>query len=244
MLKAVLREPIVVLVRGDWRSGKTNNSLLFAYLARKWGIVDEIGTNIKLKGKAREDIALIENTGHLKAWMHQNAKEKIFILDEALKALYRRNAMSKLSVKIISDIMPEVSKGHCRLLALTQIDSLDSDLLHPAFHRATWTCTKKGVMQCRSKHYPFREYTDLPKSPIHYDPDKLAKFIDKEVYKIGDKSKRAVILNVAEMYSNKRNMGKIAKELGIHRQEVKRHLQKALKWFVDNYQDKELAVTK
>lgn len=235
MLRRVLRDPIVILVEGEWRSGKTNNALLIAYLARKWGLIDKIGTNIKVTKESKKDVDLIESTGDLKKWMHSDRSEKIFILDEALKTIYKRKAMSKLTIKIITEVMPEVSKGHCRLLVLTQINKLDDDVMHPAFHRATWTCTKKGSMKCRSKHYPYREFEGLPRSPIGYDPDTLANFIDKEVYKVADSEQLPAIFRVSSLYAKDMTLNRIGKETGLHKQQVKRYLQKALKWFVENY---------
>lgn len=239
MLRYVMRDPIVILLKGDWRQGKTNDALLMAYLAKKWGIVDKIGTNIHTRGENAKEVDFIEETGKLKQWMHSDSSEKVFILDEALKTLYRRKAMSRLSVKIISDIMPEVSKGHTRLIVLTQIDKLDEDLLHPAFHRATWKAVKKGVMESRSKHYPFREFTDLPKSPIDYDPDRMARFIDKEVSKVADSDTLPIISQVCAMYARGLTLTSISKRTDIHKQQVKRYIQKGLKWFVDNYADKD-----
>lgn len=236
MLVAVLRDPVVILIEGDWRSGKTNNALLVAYLAKKWGIVDKIGTNIRVHGALAKEVDFIETTGKLQEWMHRDKSEKIFILDEALKTIYKRKAMSKLTVKIITEIMPEVSKGHCRLFVLTQINKLDDDVLHPAFHRATWKCVKRGVMECASKHYAFRRFTGLPKSPIEYDPDTLARFLDKDVYKLGDERNLPIIFDVARRYANGDTLTKIQKDTGIHKQQVKRYIQKALFWFVDNYE--------
>lgn len=237
MLRAVLRDPIVILIEGEWRAGKTNNALLLAYLAKKWGIVDKIGTNIKVRGALAKEVDFIEETGRLKEWMFHDKTTKIYILDEALKTIYKRKAMSRLTVKIMTEIMPEVSKGHTRLFILTQINKLDEDVLHPAFHRATWTCTQRGVMECKSKHYPFRELTDLPKSPIDYDPDTPARFIDKDVYKVGDQSNAALIVRICDLYANKKTLNQIAKNTDLHRQQVKRYLQKALKWFVENYEE-------
>lgn len=237
MLKAVFALPIVVLVLGDWRTGKTNNSLLIAYWAKIWGLIDKIGTNIITQGKNASMVELIEETGKLKNWLHKDNSEKLYIFDEGLKSMYRRKAMSKLSVKFISEIMPEISKGHCRILFLTQIDSIDADLIHPAFMRAKWKCLEKGVMECQSKHYPRRVLEDLPKSPIDYDPDKLARFIDKEMYNLPDNSQAKTILDIAEYYVNGLTYGKIANKLGIHKQQVKRHIQKLMKWAIDNYEE-------
>lgn len=240
MLKRVLRDPIVIMVEGDWRSGKTDFALLVAWLALKWGLVSRIGSNIFTYNNPKVDF--IEETGKLLRWMHADRLEKIYILDEALKFIYRRKAMSKLTIKIITEIMPEVSKGHTRLLILTQINKLDQDVLHPAFHRATWKKITKKTVECRSKHYPFRIFEDLPASPIKFDKDTCARFIDKDMLKVGDSSTLPPIMQVCELYSKNLTLNKIGIETGLHRQQVKRMLQKGLKWFVDNYEESKAPV--
>lgn len=236
MLKAVLALPIVVLILGDWRTGKTNNALLMGYLAKKWGLIEKIGSNIQTRGVNSSQVDLIEETGKLKFWLHRDKTEKLYIFDEGLKSMYRRKAMSKLSVKFISEIMPEISKGHARIFFLSQIDAVDTDLIHPAFMRARWVCLQKGVMECKSKHYPRRVLEDLPKSPIDYDPDKLAKFIDKEMYNLPENSQERTILDIGEYYAKGMTYGKIANKVGLHKQQVKRHVQKLIKWAIDNYE--------
>lgn len=237
MLKAVLQLPIIVLILGDWRSGKTNNGLLMAWWAKQWGLIDKIGSNIITRGINSSCVELIEETGKLKHWLHKDSSEKIFVFDEGLKSMYRRKAMSKLSVKFISEILPEVSKGHCRIFFLTQINAIDTDLMNPAFFRAEWICERQGVMTCRSKHYPKRTLEDLPKSPIDYDPDKLARFIDKEMYNLPNNRQAEQILNIGEYYVKGLSYGKIANKLDLHKQQVKRELQKLIKWAIENYEE-------
>jgi len=38
----------------------------------------------------------------------------------------------------------------------------------------------RKTMICRSKHYPFRKFTNLPRSPIRFDKDRLAEFTNKK----------------------------------------------------------------
>jgi len=241
MLRAVLKEPIIVMIEGDWRSGKTDFALLVAWLAKKWGLISAIGSNIFTYNNPEVDF--IEETGKLKRWMYKTHEEKIFILDEALKTIYVRKAMSRLTVKIITDILPEISKGHVRLFILTQINKLDKDVLHPAFHRATWKKESKKVVHCWSKHYPYRRFVDLPRSPIRFDKDIPAKFIDKDLSKVADTSNLPIILRVAELYAQNIPLAKIEGITGVHRQQVKRHIQKALKWFSDNYEESKRSKT-
>ena len=54
-LERVFRTPIVVLMVGDWKEGKTDTSLLIAYLLKKWGIIT--------RGEPREKFCeLVEQT--------------------------------------------------------------------------------------------------------------------------------------------------------------------------------------
>ena len=73
------------------------------------------------------------------------------------------------------------------------------------------------------------------KSPIDYDPDTLANFFDKDIAKVGDSSTMPLIMRVCSIYQKGTTLNEIAKVTGTHRQQVKRMLQKGLKWFVDNY---------
>lgn len=51
------------------------------------------------------------------------------------------------------------------------------------------------------------------------------------------------ILEITQLYANKKTMGKIGEEMGLYRQQVKRNLQRAMKWFVDNYKDETLPLS-
>jgi len=46
----------------------------------------------------------------------------------------------------------------------------------------------------------------------------------------------ALTYEIAEKYSKNWSMTQIKRELGLHQEEVRRHIRKALKWFVENYQ--------
>ncbi len=70
-----------------------------------------------------------------------------------------------------------------------------------------------------------------------------AKFLDKGVYKMGFSEDIPAILEITQLYANKKTMGKIGEEMGLYRQQVKRNLQRAMKWFVDNYKDETLPLS-
>jgi hypothetical protein len=162
---------------------------------------------------------------------------KLRLLDEGLKWLYRRKAMSAMNVDLITQILPEVSKGHARMIFVSQIEKLDKDAIHPAFCRAEWKKLSKKVMECRSKHYPFRRFTHLPPSPIRFDADRPADFFNKEMLKKRDLGEMSLTYQVCQLYSQDLPFNEIKRRLGLHQQQLKRHIQKGLKWFLENYEE-------
>lgn len=92
-LKLLFKKPIVILMLGDWESGKTDASLLIGYLAKKWGIIDKIGTNIWTY--KNPDTEYIIRMSRLKQWLHADKSIKLYIFDEGLKHIYRRRARKK-----------------------------------------------------------------------------------------------------------------------------------------------------
>lgn len=237
-LKVLFKLPIVILMKGDWRMGKTDTSLLVAHLALEWGLVDRVGSNIFTFNNPK--VEHIVRSSKLKSWLHMDKSVKLYILDEGLKHAYRRKAMSKKNVEIITEILPELSKGHGRVIICSQIEKLDSDILHPAFCRARWFKKSKKVMKCYSKHHPPRTFTGLPRSPIRFDPDVLAPFIiDKEMSKGMNLEARGKLYEVIGMYAKGYSFRQIEKEKGIHPEETRRTIRKALNWVLEQEQDVE-----
>lgn len=233
LLKRLLRDPIIILMKGDWRTGKTDTSLLVGYLCLKWGLIDKLGSNIFCYNNPRVDF--VETTGGLKKWGHQDKTTKLFILDEGLKHLYRRKAMSAMNVDFISEILPEVSKAHMRMILITQTEKIDQDVLDPAFTRAEWKKVSKKIMECRAKDYPFRVFKNLPRSPIRFDQDRLALFFNKDLSKSSSFKDMDTICQVAHLYSKNVPFNEIKDKYGLHPEQVKRMIRKALKWFVEHY---------
>ena len=216
---------------GDWRTGKTDTSLLLGHLAKKWGIIDKIGSNIWTFNNP--DVAYLTDMRGLKKWLHADKSVKLFIFDEGLKHIYRRTAMSKTNIAVI-ELLAELSKGHGRMIVCSQIGKIDSDVLNPAFTRAILIKKSKKVLFCKSKHFSPRTFFNLPKSPIPFDPDRLAPFIDKKVSKKTDSGKGNEIYEVAKSYGEGKSVSWIKTELGLHQETVKRDIRKALKSFVES----------
>lgn len=233
LLRFVFKSPILVVVKGDWRTGKTDTSLLVAFLSLKWGLLDRVASNIFTFNDPL--IKPISTTGELLKWGHADKTKKLYILDEGLKHLYRRKAMSALNVEFVSEVLPEISKAHLRVMILTQIAKIDTDVIDPAFCRSVWEKKSKKVMTCSTKNYPFKVFTHLPKSPIKFDPDRLAVFINKKLSKGGLSVKEDRTLQVCRLYGSNTPMNEIRDVTGLHPQQVKREIQKGLKWFVEHY---------
>lgn len=219
---------------GDWRTGKTDTSLLVGHLAKKWRLIDKIGANIwTFKNPEVEYIITMHK---LKKWLHADKKVKLFIFDEGLAHVPRRTAMSHKNVSMLQ-LLAELSKGHGRMIFCSQIAKLDSDILDPAFCRAKWKKLNKKTMVCISKHHTPRTFKNLPRSPIQFDPDRLAPFIDKKVFKDTELAKGSITYEVAMLYVGGYSFSQIKGEKNLHQQQVKREIQKALKWYCEHQSD-------
>ncbi len=122
--------------------------------------------------------------------------------------------MSQKSVDFITEVLPEPSKGHARIMLLSQIEKLASDAADPTFCRAKWVKKSKKVVVCSSKHHPRRTLKNLTKSPT-FDPDSSANFIYEEMSK-ADMKAESLIHKVGLLYSKNVPMQDIAKELDFH----------------------------
>lgn len=228
-LKVLFRDPIVILVTGGWRKGKTDTSLLAGHLGVKWGLLDKIGSNIfTFNNPAVEYIITLAK---LKRWLHADRTTKLFIFDEALSHIPRRAAMSQKNVSMLK-LLAELSKGHGRMIFCTQILKIDSDILDPVFCRARWHKVNKKIMRCVSLHHPPRIFRGLPRSPIRFDPDRLAEFIEGNMSKGGVVGHGGQTYEICKLYVHGENMNKISARFKLHREQVKREIIKGLKGFL------------
>lgn len=232
VLNATWKYPIVVLVKGGWRQGKTSSALLMAYLSKKWGLIDRIASNIWTWN--HPDVEYVISLQGMQRWLHSDKSRKLFLLDEALKHMYRRHAMSKKNIAMITEILPEVSKGHGRIAIISQIDKIDSDILDPVFCRSVWEKRGKKRMICMSKHHKTVTFENLPDSPIRFDPDRLALFLNKDVSKKKDLGDQDEIYQVASYYGSGKSTTWIKREMNIHQEKVKRLIRKALQGYIQN----------
>jgi len=59
--------------------------------------------------------------------------------------------------------------------------------------------------------------------------------IDKNVFKKPDSKQMGLTYEIAEKYQQNWSMTQIKREKDMHQEEVKRHIRKALKWFLDSF---------
>jgi len=237
-LKVLFARPIVILMLGEWQSGKTDTSFLMGYLAKKWKLIDKIGSNTWTFNDPNVDF--INAMDSLRAWLHADRLRKLFIFDEGLKHVYRRKAMSQMNVDVITDILPELSKGRGRMIVCSQIEKLDSDIMHPAFTRAVWRKRSKKVMECVSKHHPPRTFRNLPRSPIRFDPYRIAPFLHKKMSKESGKVNRGRAYEIAKLRVAGWTLAEIGDKFDLHVEQVRRELKKGLKGFIEFTDAKEV----
>ena len=215
---------------GDWRTGKTDTSLLIGHLGLKWGLLDKLGSNIYTYHNAQVDY--VNSLGSLRRWLHADRTVKLYIFDEALQHLPSRRAMSTKNVSVVS-LVTELSKAHGRMIFCSQTEKVDSQLLDSAFLRAVFEKKSKKVLRCGSKLFESLTFTGVPRSPIKFDKDRLAEFWQVESIAFSDLSDEWKV-------GNARIEGKsyswIRDNLNIHPETAKRHVRKLLKALRDNEQ--------
>ncbi len=131
-------------------------------------------------------------------------------------------------------ILTELSKGHGRVIICSQIQQIDKDIIHPAFCRAVFIKRSKKVMKCKSKHFSPRIFYNLPRSPIRFDADRVAEFIDRKLSKTAKNPQMELTYRICSMYVKGKSMTQITRELGYHTEEVRRYLKKGLKSFLEH----------
>lgn len=146
MLKIIFdHEAVICLIRGDWKTGKTNVGLKVIEDLLQLGIIDIAATNIEI-GET-DKIKYIVDFPTLRDFHYDHPtrpKSKCFILDEAGKITSRRSAMSKMN-RAWFEFIPELSKGKMKLIVVTQSEFIaDSIFTNTQFTKAILTTYKHG----------------------------------------------------------------------------------------------------
>lgn len=166
-----------VVIIGDWKTGKTDFALLIAERLLELGIISKVASNIETEDSR---IIFISDLPTLKAWLHADRTKKLYIFDEAGVHLHRRRSMSRKNVSFVS-ILPEISKAHARMIAITQNPtSLDAELLSPVWCKGIIIKQNKYRAKIISELFDadrkVMEFYPVPKTNIPFDPYKIAPF--------------------------------------------------------------------
>lgn len=195
----------IVLIIGDWKTGKTDFSLKLYEELMRLEIIKKGATNIITEDS---DIQLIQDMPSLKSWMFGDNISKLFIYDESITATPKRRAMSKLNVAWLKEIIPELSKGKGKLLVISQeLDFTESVFYHPTFLRGMFRKINKKTATLNSPLLK-KEMTffDIPRTTLSFDPFRIAIF---RAEKILDTSKMTEQEKVASLYTQGMGMAKI-----------------------------------
>jgi len=226
MLKTLFANPCLIIMLGAWRTGKTDTSLLISYLALKWKLIERVASNIWTFPPS--PVEYVTSFGGVKRFLWGDRLTKLYILDESLTHLYRRRAMSVKNVDVVT-LIPELSKAHGRIIFISQTEDIDTGLFNPTFLRATMskgeTIGHKTTLTVKSKLFESVTFESVPRSPIRFDADRLAEFTTSESVGFDTLSLEG---KAALRYVDGVPMPKIAAELGVDRQQVKRAIRKVL----------------
>lgn len=216
----------ITLVSGNWKTGKTDFALLLTEMVKQQGLISSFATNIET---SNSPIEFVHDFSHFDLWLYSNRNRKMFLYDEIVESSPRRSAMSGLNVGWVRRI-PQLSKGKCHLVAITQEVNLgDSIFVNPIFLRGHWRkLNKKNVVFFSRSFNKSIRFSNIPACQIGFDPYRIAHF------SIEDTSIFSQILplslKVLTLYGQGFSFPKIQKELQIeHPQQVKRELIKACK---------------
>lgn len=182
ILKRIFSIPTMVLILGDWKTGKTDFALLITERLLELGLIKKAASNIETKDPR---ITFISSLERLKQWLHMDRLNKLYILDEAGVHIPRRTPMKEKNVQAIQ-LLPEISKAHAKLIVVTQDpDGIDSQFLNPVWCKAWFV--KDSLKKARLISDQFEtviKLNDIPKTSITFDPDLIAPFTLSEPFKI------------------------------------------------------------
>ena len=220
------RPAVCILILGRRGTGKTDVSLLFAEILAKFNLIKYFASNIKVY----ESPFLMEhitNLEDLESWCRNNNGRKLFILDEAGKAMRRRTPMSKLNIELLDNLqILRKYKLSLNFIAPSPkyIDSasLGSDVLDVVFLKPYFNNQKVGIWYDQQEDYQ-QTYQNIPATSIKFDSYDVAPFVKnspKAVPKFKDKD-----MEMLWSYVN----GKSAKELGYHNMQISRICKRFIK---------------
>jgi len=250
-LKRILRKIFppasVVVIKGDWKTGKTDYALRLIEWLFDLNIIQKFSSNVWIDpeqiDKYNIPFKFIRSIPSLRKWSippMADKKSKAFIYDEAVSTSPGRRAMSKLNTEWLK-LIPELSKGRLKLIvcvhATKYMDSvfLDKTYLRGVINkwarkegeRITESYARLTYPNIRSPKGVFEQpYLPCPRTHFKFDPYRIAEMSIEADMDL-DLDERFKILH-DYVYEGK-SFTKIAKENRWFPQQVKRKFIDALK---------------
>jgi len=216
----------IVLITGDWKTGKTDFGLLLFEELMRLGIIKKGASNVITTDS---EIQHIQDMYSLRSWMYGDRIPKMFLYDESITGTPKRRAMSKLNVDWLKHIIPELSKGKGKLVVITQeLDFTESVFYHPTFLRGMFRKINRKTAILNSPLLKTEvTFHDVPRTSVGFDPYVIATFRSE---KILDTSKMTEGEKVATLYAQGSSMDEIGKSFNPpkHRYAIARILRKHL----------------
>ena len=172
----------ITIIKGAWKTGKTDFSLFLAQYLKHYKIIEEIGANIEIyPSKTITKPEFINNFIKLRMWGFGSERRKLYIFDEALKNAPSREAMTKLNKQWVK-IIPEISKMRLHVVVITQQGEktyMESIFMDPQFSHGTWEKVdlaprnkfyrKKVTLSSKKYFNETMEFSPIPKTTLKFD---------------------------------------------------------------------------
>jgi hypothetical protein len=198
LIKAVsllLIEPALILVWGEWKTGKTDFALLMSEIAQANEVVDIVKTNI-----GQEEYEQIQDYETLKEWLHSEKKTpyegqdhllKLFIYDELNVHTPSRRGLARKNVGL-QTILPEVSKAKARMILVCQNPkSIDKFIKDPNWLKGGFRKKSRevlGSLELLAPHISLTPipFNGVPPSHIEFNPYETAPMRAKRTFEAKD----------------------------------------------------------
>jgi len=216
----------MILIVGDWKTGKTDFALLIAERLLELNIVSKIASNIYTKD---DRIIFISDLPTLRSWLHGDKTRKLYIFDEVGMHLHKRRSMSRKNIAFMT-ILPEISKARARLICIMQNpESIDKELISPVWCKGLIIKDNLYKAKFISELFPgdqkVFEFNPVPKTTIPFDPYAIAPFELSSPKDIPDYIKKQHLEILWEWAVNNKTIHK----LGLHPMQLHRIVKRFVK---------------
>lgn len=237
LILRALKKPTIFFIDGKRGSGKTDLALLVAEIGSHYGVIGNTASNIKVFKTEIRNYEHITNLEDLTQWCQNREGRKLFILDEAGKAVRRRTPMSKLNIEVLDNI--QILRKYKLSIAFiapgnTFVDSaiFGTDVLDIIISKLNNENPKVGVWRnLVTEEEVF--FTDIPRAASQFDTYDIAPFTKNNP----NQKSRFTDENLSLLWEWAN--GATYKSLGVHNMEINRKLRR----FVKTTLEKELHST-